>query len=417
MSTSNKHRRAAKQKQRARKRACSTQPSRSRFAPGPEGDLWDFSFAEPTSSRALAEEMLSHAITRVARQLSHAGPASADEAQAVLRILSDVGTGTIAEALNARLAQLRRHAARGGWSTEDLAELVARRVGEEHAGVLVDWRPPAHLDLEELAPRLHLAALLMVLPLGATGVAPSAPARPAVSQENAKRLATVRGLLAKAERTSFDEEADALSAKAQELISKHALEQLLQHDQATSGSAPVPVRRIWLDPPYLLAKAMMVDVVATANRCRCLVAESVGLCSVIGAPTDLDAVELLATSLLVQANRSMLRHGRYVDQTGTSKTRSFRQSFLVSFATRVGQRLHEVNQDAVDASGSRDSLLPALRQHSERIDDAFTTMFPQTVPTSTPVTNGAGWAAGHVAADLAQLDLLSSISGEDSLAG
>jgi hypothetical protein len=57
--------------------------------------------------------------------------------------------------------------------------------------------------------------------------------------------------------------------------------------------------------------------------------------AVIGFPADLDAVELLFTSLLVQANTAMLRAGAKRDQYGRSRTRAFRQSFLMSYAIRM----------------------------------------------------------------------------------
>ena len=48
---------------------------------------------------------------------------------------------------------------------------------------------------------------------------------------------------------------------------------------------------------------------AQANRCRVVWSKDLGLVTVIGFPADLDAVELLFTSLLVQANTAMLRAG------------------------------------------------------------------------------------------------------------
>src|SRR3974377_713718 len=61
--------------------------------------------------------------------------------------------------------------------------------------------------------------------------------------------------------------------------------------------------------------------------------------TVVGFPSDLDAVELLYTSLLVQANTAMLREGAKKDAYGRSRTRAFRQSFLVAYAYRIGVRL------------------------------------------------------------------------------
>jgi hypothetical protein len=46
-------------------------------------------------------------------------------------------------------------------------------------------------------------------------------------------------------------------------------------------------------------------VVATANRCRVVWHRNLGLRTVMGFRTDLDAVELLFTSLLVQATTAL----------------------------------------------------------------------------------------------------------------
>jgi len=67
-----------------------------------------------------------------------------------------------------------------------------------------------------------------------------------------------------------------------------------------------------MDAPYTTAKAHLVQVVATANRCRAVWSEKLGFITVVGAETDLDLVELLSTSLLVQANRAMLGAGRHI---------------------------------------------------------------------------------------------------------
>jgi hypothetical protein len=67
---------------------------------------------------------------------------------------------------------------------------------------------------------------------------------------------------------------------------------------------------------------------------------------VVGFPPDLRAVEALFTSLLVQATRTMASHGARCTSSGRSRTRSFRQAFLTSFAARIGERLAEATHDA-----------------------------------------------------------------------
>ena len=124
-------------------------------------------------------------------------------------------------------------------------------------------RPRAlHVEsVEDLALALRLAALFSMLPAseipaGRQAATGSDPA----DLRTSGQLAKVRALLAKAEATTFADEAEALSAKAQELISKHSLEPLLQHeaDRATDARPSMTYRRLWLDAPYVDAKASLV---------------------------------------------------------------------------------------------------------------------------------------------------------------
>jgi hypothetical protein len=235
-------------------------------------------------------------------------------------------------------------------------------------------------------------------------------ASPAASGEiDEKMLAKVRALLAKAESTRFPEEAEALSAKAQELMSRHALHQaLLDHDR---GRRPVAsARRLWMDAPYAGAKAHLVQAVAGANRCRSVWREELGVVTLLGAETDLDVVALLTTSLLVQANRAMLAAGRQVGRDGVSRTRSFRQSFLVAYATRIGERLTAADTAAAAAENG-ERLLPVLAARSRAADDLTSELFPQVIERAVPVSNAAGWGAGRAAADLALFDVHGAVAG------
>jgi hypothetical protein len=98
-------------------------------------------------------------------------------------------------------------------------------------------------------------------------------------------------------------------------------------DANTGGAPAAGGRRIWLDNPYLIAKSMLIDVVASANRARAVFSEALGFVTVLGDEVDLDIVEMLSTSLLVQATTAMLAAGPQTDVRGQSRTRSYRQSF------------------------------------------------------------------------------------------
>jgi hypothetical protein len=164
-------------------------------------------------------------------------------------------------------------------------------------------------------------------------------------------------------------------------------------------------RRIHLEPPYIDAKAALVSAVASANRCRSVLQSDLGFITVFGFATDLAVVDVLFTSLLAQATSAMVVAGRAVDRTGVTRTRSFRQSFLVSFAYRIGERL----QEAAAASTKQaeitfgETLLPVLVQREADVDKAVAEAFPRMRSVRSRVSNAAGWEAGRMAADQASL--------------
>lgn len=246
-----------------------------------------------------------------------------------------------------------------------------------------------------------LPVLARLYPLPGTTVRGGQPVVPA----NGKMLARIRSLLAKAEATEFPEEAEALSGKAQELMAKFSLDSaLLEADvEIPDDSAG---RRLWVDTPYVSAKAQLVGAVASANRCRTVVIDALAVVTIVGAELDLQHTELLSTSLLVQANRAMLAAGKHIGHRGESRTRSFRQSFLMAYAQRIGERLEATTAATQAAVPEADAgrLLPVLAKREEQVDALFTKLFPNTTTRRTRITNGAGWHAGLTAADQAQLD-------------
>ncbi|GAA1681671.1 DUF2786 domain-containing protein [Fodinicola feengrottensis] len=342
-----------------------------------------------------------------------------------------------------------RNLAVGGWLPEDLVQISNRRLGSgPPASFLTDqlaafcqgyaqstlddrwkdqlaqleatlwWEPDEpHLGqwirreglgllktllmvIELLALLGGLPALPVIVPPPGSGVAGGGRHHAA----DAKVLGKVRALLAKAESTEFDEEAEALSAKAQELMSRYALtEAMLEFQRGADPRATT--HRFWLDDPYATAKSVLVNEVATANRCRTVLHSNLGFVAVLGDPVDVDSTVLLATSLLVQATRALVSAGRHVTRTGQSRTRSFRQAFLLSYANRIGERLTAANEaTAADVSSAGD-LLPVLASKALAVENLIAQDYPALESKPIKVRNEAGWGAGRAAADAAQLGL------------
>jgi hypothetical protein len=88
-----------------------------------------------------------------------------------------------------------------------------------------------------------------------------------------------------------------------------------------------------------------------------------------------------------------------------SRKPSYRRSFLVAYAGRIGARLREATQAVTavvdNALGNR--LLPVLACREERLDAAVGKLFGELKELQFSLTDSAGWAAGTAAADLAEL--------------
>jgi Protein of unknown function (DUF2786) len=331
--------------------------------------------------------------------------------QVARRRLDAAGVGYLVDAIADESQRYAKVAVPQRWS-EDLRQIGAVLWWEpaQTGGHLLQWAARHGRSLADaLTTVIEVLAMLMALPVLPRIVPPPGSAAATATPRRGvdqKMLARVRALLAKAESTTFPEEAEALSAKAQELMSRYSLERIVIDSAGSAGSDPHPAaaRRMWLDNPYVAAKALLVGAVAEANRCRTVLSEKLGFTTVLGDEVDLEIVELLSTSLLVQATRAMVSAGSQITRTGRSRTRSYRQSFLLAYATRIGERLSTARNVGAAAVADSARLLPVLAARERVVDELFESMFPQSVSRSYSVGNAAGWHAGRAAADLAVLD-------------
>jgi hypothetical protein len=220
-------------------------------------------------------------------------------------------------------------------------------------------------------------------------------------------LSRIRALLAKAESSTFPAEAETFTAGAQSLMARHSIDRALLAALDQSSAEETTGCRIGIDNPYAEPKAILLGVVAGANRCRRVWSRDLGFSTAIGFPADLDAVELLFTSLLVQATTAMMHAGSRTDGSGRSRTRSFRHSFLTAYASRIGHGLAETTGTQTTKAASEPAgrnLLPVLAARSVAVDEAVAAMFPEmTNHVVGVVTNSDGWFSGLSAADRATL--------------
>jgi len=297
------------------------------------------------------------------------------------------------------------------WLTQ-LRELGALAPGDPavvHAWHRAEGRPPGEawrVVLQLAAAFGSLVRLDHILPPPSRWGAAAPRTVAAAAPDDARVLRRIRGLLAKAESTEFPDEAEALTAKAQELMTRHAVDTaLLDAGPATSARTPVDTRRVHVDDPYVRAKMQLLGAVADANGVRLVWYQSLGIANLVGAATDLDAVELLFTSLLLQVAQALTGAERQAGRRSAS--RSFRRAFLLGYAHRIGERLRAARQQATEQAAAERGvdLLPVLRNRQEAVDDAFAELFPQVRSSrrTRASVDGGGWYAGRAAADRADV--------------
>lgn len=261
--------------------------------------------------------------------------------------------------------------------------------------------------LEVLAGLRGLPALEPLMPMpGPPGGRP----RPVTRSARAGRrtdpvLDRVRNLLAKAESTTFEAEATAFTAKAQELIIRHAIDLALLQGDAASGSAPVEIR-VPVDAPYADVKSFLLQSIAETGRCRAVYMSRLEMSTVVGYPDDVETVDMLYTSLLVQAQHALNEDARGAPAGARTRRASYRSAFLLSFAHRIADRLREVNQTVIDdvEHESGVSVLPVLADRSHAVEGYLAERFGDLEANSVRGGyDGAGWARGQLVADSAQL--------------
>jgi hypothetical protein len=321
----------------------------------------------------------------------------------VRRRATAAATAVLDGAVRAQAATVAGHDVHPAWR----AQLDALGVAVPDRALPLDRRwlrdAPALLDAATvLAVLVALAALpqlpLLLPPPGRPDIAldASAPDLDLLAAGIDPRvLERVRALLAKAESTEFEAEAEAFTAKAHELMTRHSLEHAVVAGRGDHRARPV-ARRLRIDDPYAGAKAYLVQVVAEASRCRAVSHRGISMSTVVGFESDVEAVEVLYTSLLVQAQTALRGLAGASTSGARERSRGFRSSFLHGFAQRIGDRLVAAGDAAVaEVDRARGgALVPVLAEREADVEGELGRLFPRVVSSGpgrpTPWATGPG---------------------------
>ena len=170
----------------------------------------------------------------------------------------------------------------------------------------------------------------------------------------------VRKLLAQAEDPACTtEEAEAFSAKAQQLITKFSIDLSILGEGKRSDE--LITKKVWVNGPYHSAKVSLAHVVVRNNDCRCVwgtawITDAEGnyvrdkdgkvtkraYVAVVGYATDVEWVETLYASLEHQLTYAVARDKKTRYQG--ENLRSWTTSYIDGFTSAINARLREARR-------------------------------------------------------------------------
>jgi hypothetical protein len=217
-------------------------------------------------------------------------------------------------------------------------------------------------------------------------------------------LSKVRKLLAKAEDDGATQaEAEALTAKAAELMARYGIEQAMLGD-ATPGSDRPGDRIVICDAPYAGERANLLYQLASAMRCQGIQLSKQRPGTVrmhlFGYASDLERVEVLYTSILLQMTSALAAQ----EVPYYANPRAYRRSWLAGYRRAVVARVEaaesRAEQDAAaetSAAGRGGELVLADRRAVVRrqYEEAYPDRRMGRASSYSGGGNRAGYAAGQ----------------------
>ena len=220
-------------------------------------------------------------------------------------------------------------------------------------------------------------------------------------------LDRVRKLLAKAEAEGVTvEEAQALTAKAAELMAKYGIDRALL--AATRPETDKPDNRIVeIYNPWARVQAHLLCGLAAALRCQCILlpASEGQRVHVFGYASDIERADVLYTSVLVQ-----MWHGLVGAQVPAraDNVRAWRRSWLLGYTAAVIARVRAAEQHAeqaataAEADGASSRAALVLADRSMVIRHTVARAYPVT-RTARVTYTGSGYGAGYAQGKRADL--------------
>lgn len=189
----------------------------------------------------------------------------------------------------------------------------------------------------------------------------------------------VEKLLRKAESSEYEAERNTYVAKAQELMTRHAIEEA---ELRIADGTEVTIERMRIDTEgmkYSKARFSLIDSIAVANNCYDVAwpyldangyrygRRGYEYIEVFGTPSSLELVKMLWDSLNHQLDMALAETP--VPDHVPGKT--FRNNFVRAYAIRIGERLTEAKQETLRGATTSSTALVLVNQAEQARDFAF----------------------------------------------
>lgn len=239
------------------------------------------------------------------------------------------------------------------------------------------------------------------------------------TEPDLSKLEKIRALLDKAESTAaeFPQEAEALTDKAVEMMTRYRIDEAMIADAAPlqDRGKIIETRMLVGSGPYVNARVNLANAIARAHSVKLLTAtgwkgKTVYL---IGYEIDVALTEMLYTSLLVQATSALSSSDVKALKPGYEHGTAFNRSFLLSFADRIGERLRESTDTAMAAPHGPGvkvgepvrSVALVLADRKADVEADVLRRYGK-LRSSRPTTGGSSWVGGEAGRSAAsQADL------------
>lgn len=211
------------------------------------------------------------------------------------------------------------------------------------------------------------------------------------------------GLLNKAESTTSEHERDALLETATQLRLKYLIEDAdLRSRSQDKPKEKIIVRDMLREKhaAYIKAKRELVFGLASLNHCKSVLIGKRDYIQIMGFQTDVDYVQFLYASLLLQMERSIAREQHL--KPSYESLRTWKTSFAHAYVRRVVSRLKGFQ---VTAEASTPGTELVLRDRNKEVVQQFEVRYPRLrqMYKNTSTNSMDGYSRGDAAGQRANL--------------